>query len=91
MPMISSISFLTLSGSACGRSILFSTGNHFEALLDRGVAIRNRLRFDALRRIDDQQRTFARGERARDFVTEIDVARRIDEIELILSCRRAPL
>ena len=67
-----------------GRQVDLVEHRHdFEAHLDRGVAIGDRLRFDALRRIDDQQRAFARGERAADFVAEVDVARRIDEIELV--------
>ena len=49
--------------------------HHFEPLLDRGVAVGDALRLDALRGIDDQQRPLAGGERARDFVGEVDVAR----------------
>ena len=67
----------------------------FDALLDRGVAVGDRLRFDALRGVDDQQRAFARGERARDLVGEVDVARRVDQVELVglavaRPVRRAP-
>ena len=53
-----------------------------EVVLQRQVIVRQRLRFDALGGVDDQQRAFARGERARNFVREIDVAGRIDQIEL---------
>ncbi len=56
---------------------------HLQALLQRGVAVGDALRLDALRGIDHQQRAFAGGERARYLVGEIDVSRRIDEIELI--------
>ena len=52
-----------------------------EVVLDREIGVGERLRFDALRRVDQQQRAFARGERPRDFVREVDVARRVDEIE----------
>ena len=83
MPMMSSISSITRSGSADGRSILFSTGTTVDALLDRGVAVGDRLRFDALRRVDDQQRAFAGGERARHLVGEVDVAGRVDQVELV--------
>ena len=67
-----------------GRQVDLVDDRHdFETLLDRGVAVRDALRLDALRRIDDEQRAFARGERARHFVGEVDVARRVDQIELI--------
>ena len=46
-----------------------------EVVLDGEVGVRQRLRFDALRRIDEQQRAFARGQRPRDLVRKIDVAR----------------
>ena len=55
-----------------------------EALLVREVDVRHRLRFDALRGVDDQQRAFARGERARNFIGEIDVARRVREVQPVL-------
>lgn len=44
-----------------------------KALFDGGVAVGNRLRLDALTGIDYQQRTFARRQRTRDFVGEVDV------------------
>ncbi len=37
-----------------------------EVVLEREVVVRERLRLDALRRVDDEQRALARGERARD-------------------------
>jgi hypothetical protein len=49
------------------------TGNDLEVVLDGQVGVRERLRLDALRRSTEQQRAFARGERARDLVREIDV------------------
>ncbi len=57
--------------------------DHFETLVDRRIAVRHRLRFDALRRIDHEQRAFACRQRTRHLVAEVDVAGRIDEIELI--------
>ena len=90
MPMMSSISAITRSGSAEGRSILFKHRHHLDALLDGGVAVGHGLRFHALRGIDHQQRAFARRERARHFVREIDVSGRIDQIQQIgLDRRRA--
>ena len=53
------------------------------ALLDGGVAVSDRLRFHALRRVDHQQRPFAGGQRARYLIAKIDMARRIDKVELI--------
>ena len=53
------------------------------ALLDGRVAVRHRLRLDPLRGVDDEQGALARGERARDFVGEVDVARRVDQIEVV--------
>src|SRR5262245_1802299 len=82
MPMISSISLITRSGSAEGIDLV-DDRHHFETLIERRVAVRDALRFDALRRIDHQQRALAGGQRARHFVGEVDVARRVDEIELV--------
>ena len=52
-----------------------------EIVVDGEIRIRERLRFDALRGVDDEHRAFTRGETARDFVREVDVARRVDQIE----------
>ena len=52
-------------------------------MLDRQIDIGQCLRLDALRGIDYQQRAFAGGQRARDLVGEIDVPRRVDQIQLI--------
>src|SRR5690606_441963 len=54
-----------------------------EPLLDCRVAVGDALRLDALRGIHDQERTFARGQRTRDFVREIDVAGGVDQVELV--------
>ena len=83
MPMISSISLMTLSGSADGRSILLSTGTTSSPCSMRGVAVGDALRLDALRRIDHQQRAFAGGQAARDFVGEVDVAGGVDQVQLV--------
>ncbi len=52
--------------------------------MQRQISIRERLRFHALRRVHHQQRAFAGLQAARNFVGEIDVAGRIDQIELII-------
>ena len=64
-----------------GQIDLVHDGNDRQVMVDGEIRIGQRLRFDALRRIDDQQRAFAGGKASGDFVTEIDVAGRIDQIE----------
>ena len=43
--------------------------------VERVIDVGQRLRLDALRRVDDQQRSFARRQRTRDLVGEVDMAR----------------
>ena len=62
---------------------LVDDGNDFEAVIDRQVRIRQRLRLDALRGVHDQQRAFAGGQRARNLVGKIDVPGRVDQVELV--------
>ena len=54
-----------------------------EVVLDREVRVRERLRLDALRGVDDEQRALAGLQRARDLVGEVDVARRVDQVQLV--------
>ena len=68
---------------ARGQVDLVQNRNDLEPLIESQVHVRQRLRLDALRRVDDQDRAFASGERARDLVAEVDVAWRVDEIELV--------
>jgi hypothetical protein len=49
--------------------------------LDRLVGVGERLRLDPLARVDHQQRALARGEAAAHLVGEIDMPRRVDEVE----------
>jgi hypothetical protein len=58
-----------------GQVDLVEDRHDFQPLLHRGVAVGDRLRFHALRGVDDEQGAFAGGERTRDFVAEVDVAR----------------
>ena len=60
---------------------LVDDGDDLEIVLDRKVRVRQRLRFDALRRVDQQQRAFARRQGARDLVREVDVSGRVDQIQ----------
>jgi len=72
---------------------------HLDAEVQRRVAVGHRLRLDALRGIDHQQRAFAGRKRTGDFVREVHVARRVDEVEvvdlpvlrLVLQCGRLGL
>ena len=56
----------------------------FQALVERRVAVGDALRLDALGGIDDQQRALAGGQRPRDLVGEVDVARCVDEVQLVI-------
>ena len=66
-----------------GQVDLVDDRQHLQALLERGVAVRDALRLDPLGRVHHEQRALARRQRAGDFVGEVDVPRCIDEIELI--------
>ena len=63
---------------------LVDDGQHLEALLDGRVAVRDALRLDTLPRVDDEQRAIARRERPRYLVGEVDVPRRVDQVDLIV-------
>ena len=89
-PSSSPISPATRSGSAPGRSILFSTGISSRPGVDSEVGVGHRLRLDALRGVHHQQRAFARGQRARDLVGEVHVARACRSGGGGRSRRRAP-
>ena len=82
-PITSSICWRTRSGSAAGRSILFRTGHDLVMVVERLIDIGQGLRLDALGRIDHEQRAFAGREAAVDLIGEIDMARRVDEVQLV--------
>ncbi len=67
-----------------GQVDLVDDREHFQALIERGVAVGDALRLDALRRVDDEQRALAGRERARHLVGEIHVPRRVDEVQLVV-------
>ena len=54
---------------------------HLKSVVDREVDIGKRLRLNALRRVHDEHRAFACGKRARDLIVEVDVTRRVDQVE----------
>ena len=66
---------------AFGESIFDTTGmmTRFERFGD--LEDRKRLRLHSLRRVNQQNDTFDRGERARNFVGKIHVPRRVNEIQ----------
>ena len=70
-----------LLGLGRGQVDLVERGDDREVVLDRLVAVRERLRLDALRRVDEQDHAFARGEAAADLVAEVDVAGRVDQVD----------
>ena len=49
--------------------------------LDRVIGVGQRLRLDALAGVDHQQRALAGGQRAADLVGEVDVARRVHQVQ----------
>ena len=80
-PITSSICCFTRSGSAAGRSILFSTGTISWFGVDRLVDIGQRLRLDPLGGIDHQQAALAGGQAAADLVGEVDMAGRVHQVQ----------
>src|SRR5262249_18726726 len=55
-----------------------------QVVVEREVYMGNSLRLHALHGIDDEQSPFARRQAARHLVGEVDVARRIDQVEDVL-------
>ena len=70
-------------GIGGGEVDLVDDGHDLVVVLDRLVDVGQRLGFDALGGVDDEERAFARGEAARDLVGEVDVAGGVHEVELI--------
>ena len=62
---------------------LVQDGDDLEVVLDRQVRVRDRLRLDPLRRVDDEHRALARLQRARHLVREVDVPGRVDQVQLV--------
>ena len=62
-------------GLGAGQVDLVQARDQLEPGVDGEVGVRDGLRLDALGGVDDQQRALAGGERARDLVGEVDVAR----------------
>jgi hypothetical protein len=58
-------------------------GDDLEVVLDRQIRIGDGLRLDPLRGVDDEQSAFAGLQGARNLVGEVDVARRVDQVQLV--------
>ena len=76
-----------LGGGAVGVGLrqvdLVHDRHDLEVVLDREVGVRERLRLGALGCVDDEHGALARLQRPRDLVGEVDVARRVDQVELV--------
>ena len=71
------------SGIGRGKVDLVHDRDDLELVLDREIGVRERLRLDPLRRVDDEHGPLARLQRARDLVGEVDMTRRIDQVQLM--------
>ena len=60
-----------------------------QVAVDRRVGVGDGLRLDPLRGVDQQDRPLAGGQAPRDLVVEVDVAGRVDQVQLVLLARRA--
>ena len=77
--------FLRNALGLSGRQVnLVHHGDQCQVHLHREVDVGERLRLDALRRINDQHGTLTGRKRAGDLVREVDVARCVDQVELVL-------
>ena len=69
----------------CGDQIDLVDGrDHLETGIDSEVGIGQRLRLDPLGGIDQQQSAFTCSERAGHLVGEVDVPRRVDQVEVVV-------
>ena len=71
-------------GLRAGEIDLVEDRDDLEAGVEREEQVGERLRLDPLRRVHHEDRALARGERAGDLVGEVHVARRVDQVELVL-------
>ena len=70
-----------LVGLGGGEVDLVDDRHDLMVVLDRLVDVGERLRLDALRGVDDQQRALAGGEAAADLIGEVDMAGRVHQVE----------
>jgi hypothetical protein len=76
--------FLDAVGLGRRQVDLVEDGHDLVICVERLVDVGERLRLDALRRVDDEERTLAGGKRARNFVGEIDVPGRVHQVQDII-------
>ena len=67
-----------------GQVDLVDHRHQLQIVLERQVDVGQRLRLDALRGIHHEHRALAGRQGARDLVMEVDVAGRVDEVQLVL-------
>ena len=68
----------------CARQVnLVDDRQDLQIVVECQIGIGKRLRLDALRRIHDEHRALARGERARNLIVEVYVTRRVNQVHLI--------
>ena len=83
MASVSSSSSMTISGIGGGQVDLVDDRDDRQVLRHGEVDVGQRLGLDALGGVDDEDRALARLERAAHLVGEVDVARRVDEVERV--------
>ena len=66
-----------------GQIDLVQARDQFQAGLHREIGVGHGLSLDALRGVHDEERALARRQRARDLVGEVNVARGVDQMQLI--------
>ncbi|MGY4329105.1 hypothetical protein ACVWWG_003522 [Bradyrhizobium sp. LB7.2] len=84
MPITSSICCLIFSGFGGGKVDLVQDRHDLMTGVERVVDVGKRLRFHALAGVDHQQGTLAGRQRPRDFVGEVDMARRVHQVEDVI-------
>ena len=72
-------------GIGRGQVDLVEAGDDLEVVLERQIAVGQGLGLDALAGVDDEDHSLAGGERARHLVAEVDVARRVDEVDDVVA------
>ena len=89
-PTMSSISVRHLLDVGGGQVDLVDHRHDLMVVLDRLVDVGERLRLHPLRRVDHQQRALAGGEAAAHLIGEVDMARRVHQVEdIVLPVRGA--
>ena len=81
MPSTFSISIGVAVGVGGRQVDLVERGDDLEVVLERQVAVGQRLRLDPLGGVDHEHDALAGGERPADLVAEVDVAGRVDQVE----------